>query len=105
RLPLQVCNNSRICWWYGAAFSSRSIFGTAMEFACSTLRTLWRDRFRSFAISRLFLPLADSSRIVARCDWLSMVRPLFLDSLCKLHQQPRGVLDLAPDGFAVLRGF
>jgi hypothetical protein len=30
---------------------------------------------------------------------------LFLDSLCKLRQQPRGVLDLAPDGFAVLRGF
>jgi hypothetical protein len=30
---------------------------------------------------------------------------LFLDSLRKLRQQPRGVLDLASDGFAVLRGF
>ncbi len=34
-----------------------------------------------------------------------MVRSLFLDSLGKLRQQPRGVLDLASDGFAVLRGF
>jgi hypothetical protein len=30
---------------------------------------------------------------------------LFLDSFRKLRQQPRGVLDLASDGFAVLRGF
>lgn len=30
---------------------------------------------------------------------------MFLDSLGKLRQQPRGVLDLAPDGFTVLRGF
>ena len=30
---------------------------------------------------------------------------LALDSLRKLRQQPRGVLDLASDGFAVLRRF
>lgn len=30
---------------------------------------------------------------------------MFLDSLRKLRQQPRGVLDLASDGFTVLRGF
>jgi hypothetical protein len=30
---------------------------------------------------------------------------LFPDSLCKLRQQLRGVLDPAPDDFAVLRGF
>lgn len=34
-----------------------------------------------------------------------MARSLFLDLLGKLRQQPRGVLDLAFDRFAVLRGF
>jgi hypothetical protein len=32
-----------------------------------------------------------------------MARSLFLDLLGKLRQQPRGVLDLAFDRFAVLR--
>src|SRR5271154_5325174 len=90
RLPLHVYSSSRIRWRCGAALSSRSIFGTAMEFDWSTLRTLWRERFSSLAIWRLFVPFAYSSRIVVRCDWLSM---LFLDLL----QQPRGVLDFVAD--------
>ena len=55
-------------------------------------------------MARWLVPLACSSRIVARCDWVSMVLfCLLLDSLGQLRQQPRGVLDLAMGGWAVGR--
>ena len=55
-------------------------------------------------MARWLVPLVCSSRIVARCDWVSMVLfCLLLDSIGQLRQQPRGVLDFAFDGLTVRR--